>query len=198
MPEVNFAETQQLRAHDSRFWEALVESQYARLYHLHLRLCNDPEAAADLTQETFAAAWQAAPRFRGQARPEVWLYGVALNVGRHWRSRAGQREPAAETDPEALPDPDPSPADLALLREREDLVCAALRRLPESYREVVVLRYFLGVPAVEIARAEGVEAGTVRWRLHEALRRLWVLLAPALGREEENDEPGTATLRLAP
>jgi RNA polymerase sigma-70 factor, ECF subfamily len=198
MPEVNFAETQRLRSHDSPFWEALVESQYARLYNLHLRLTGDPEAAADLTQETFAAAWQAARGFRGQARAEVWLYGVALNVNRHWRSRTGFREPAETPDAEALPDPDPTPADLAVLRERQDLVCDAIRRLPESYRQVVVLRYFLGVPAVEIARGEGVEAGTVRWRLHEALRRLWVLLAPTLGREEENDEPGPGRLKLAP
>ena len=198
MPEVSSRDAQRLRTHDSRLWEALVESQYARLYNLHLRLAGDPEAAADLTQETFAAAWQAAGGFRGQSRPEVWLYGVALNVNRHWRSRAGFREPAEDADPEALADPDPSPADLAVLRERQDLVCAAIRRLPESYRQVVVLRYFLGVPAVEIARAEGVEAGTVRWRLHEALRRLWVLLAPALGREEKNDEPGQGRLKLAP
>jgi len=47
-----------------------------------------------------------------------------------------------------------------------------------------------GVSAVEIAQSEGVEAGTIRWRLHEGLRRLWVLLQPTLGKESEEDEPG--------
>jgi RNA polymerase sigma-70 factor (ECF subfamily) len=198
MPEVSTKEAERLRGRDSRLWEALVESQYARLYNLHLRLTADPEAAADLTQETFEAAWRAAGAFRGQARPEVWLYGVALNVNRHWRGRAGLTEPPEEADPETLADPEPTPAELALLHERQELVCGAVRRLPEAYRRAVVLRYFLGVPAVEIAAAEGVEAGTVRWRLHEALRRLWILLQPALGKEYETDEPQRGNLKLAP
>ena len=190
MAEVSTREAQRLRNHDSRVWEGLVESQYARLYNLHLRLTGDAEAAADLTQETFEAAWEAAAGYRGEAQPEVWLYGVALNVNRHWRHRAGVAEPAPETDPEELPDPDPTPAELAALRQRQDWVQDAVRRLPEAYRRAVVLRYFMGVPAVEIARAEGVEAGTVRWRLHEALRRLWILLQPTVGRELEENETG--------
>ena len=60
---------------------------------------------------------------------------------------------------------------------------------------------FMGVQAAEIAREQGVAEGTVRWRLHMALRKLWVLLQPTLGKELSGDDPGQqgsdGTLRIA-
>jgi len=71
-----------------------------------------------------------------------------------------------------------------VLRQRADLVTGAVQRLPEAFRRAVALRYYLELPATEIALVEGVAAGTVRWRLHEALRKLWVMLQPSLGKED--------------
>ena len=70
-----------------------------------------------------------------------------------------------------------------------ELVCDAIRRLPEPYRRTVAMRYFGGVSAADIARDEGVDAGTVRWRLHQALKKMWIMLKPQLG-EGEQDEQG--------
>ena len=193
------AETVRLGRRDLSTWEDLVRAQYKRIYNLHLRLSPHPEVAADLTQDTFEQAWKSAAAYQGRSRPEVWLYGVALNVNRNWWSRQSRREePAEDMALEDLPDPEPTAEELVILHRRSDLVCAAVCRLPEAYRQVVVLRYFLGVPAVEIAQSEGVEAGTIRWRLHEGLRRLWILLQPTLGKESEEDAPGhNGTLRFA-
>ena len=193
------AEVVRLGRQDLPAWEDLVRAQYKRIYNLHLRLSPRPEIAADLTQDTFEQAWKSAAAYQGRSRPEVWLYGVALNVNRNWWSRQSRREePSDEMALEDLPDPDPNAEELAIMHERSDLVCAAVRRLPEAYRRTVALRYFLGIPAVEIARDEGVEAGTIRWRLHEGLRRLWILLQPTLGKESEQDATGrNGTLRLA-
>ena len=150
-------------------------------------------------QDTFEQAWKSAAAYQGRSRPEVWLYGVALNVNRNWWSHQRREEPGDEPSLEDVPDPEPTAEELAILHGRSDLVCAAVRRLPEAYRRTVALRYFLGVTAVEIAESEGVEAGTIRWRLHEGLRRLWVLLQPTLGKESEEDAPGNhGALRLAP
>ena len=95
----------------------------------------------------------------------------------------GRQEPPDEVDDD-LADPSPTAEDLAQLRERNDLIYDAIRRLPEAYRRVVALRYFAGVPATEIADSDGVDAGTVRWRLHTALKKLWVMLEPRLGKGE--------------
>ncbi len=193
------AETVRLGQRDLATWEDLVRAQYQRIYNLHLRLSPNAEVAADLTQDTFEQAWKSAASYQGRSRPEVWLYGVALNINRNWWSRQHHREePVDEMALEDLPDPEPTAEELAILHGRSDLVCAAVRRLPEAYRQVVALRYFLGVSAVEIAQSEGVEAGTIRWRLHEGLRRLWILLQPTLGKESAGDAPGSnGTLRFA-
>ncbi|HEY3398017.1 MAG TPA: sigma-70 family RNA polymerase sigma factor [Armatimonadota bacterium] len=187
-----------LRRREEHVWEQLVSSQYERIYRLHLRLGPGPDTAADLTQDTFEAAWKAAPQFRGESRPEVWLYGVALNVNRNWWSRRRPEEPLPEEVIQDLPDTEPTAAEVYLLRQQHELVCRAVARLPETYRRALALHYFLEVPAVEIAAAEGVEPGTVRWRLHEGLRRLWILLQPALGKELGQDAPRAGRLRLAP
>ena len=185
-----------LRARDREAWDRLVEDEHARIFNLHLRLTGDREAAADLTQDSFRSAFESAHTWSGKSAPRAWLYGVALNVSRNWMRREGRHEPPDEVS-EDLPDPEPTAEETALLRERRELVLAAVRRLPEPYRRVVALRYFAGLSAVEIAAGEGVEPSTVRWRLHEASTRLWALLAPGLG-EESNDETGHGELRIAP
>jgi RNA polymerase sigma-70 factor (ECF subfamily) len=175
-----------IRAGDRDAWNSLVAREHPRLFNLHRRLCGDREAAADMTQETFRAAFESCGSFQGRCSAATWLYGVALNVNRNWRRRQGQRETPDVAD-EGLADPDPTPEQLALMQEQSERVYAAVAALPETYREVVALRYFAGVPAVEIARAEGLPAETVRWRLHRALKLLWGALQPQLGKENCHD-----------
>ena len=171
-----------LRRQDRKAWDRLVAGEHARVFNLHLRLTGDREAAADLTQESFTAAYQSANSYSGDGTPQAWLYGVALNVDRNWLRRSGRREPPEQLNDE-LPDLNPGAEELAVLRERQQMVVAAVRELPEVYRRTVALRYFAEMSGPEIAQAEGVEASTIRWRLHEASKRLWAILQPKLGEE---------------
>jgi len=171
-----------LRRRDRKTWDRLVAGEHARIFNLHLRLTGDREAAADLTQESFVAAYQSANSYSGDGTPRAWLYGVALNVNHNWLRRSGRREPPEQLDDE-LPDLNPGAEELAMLRERRQMVVAAVRELPEVYRRTVALRYFAEMSGPEIAQAEGVEPGTIRWRLHEASKRLWAILQPKLGEE---------------
>ncbi|MGE5531531.1 MAG: RNA polymerase sigma factor [Bacteroidota bacterium] len=168
-----------LQRQDRAAWDELVALEHARLFNLHLRLCGDREQAADLTQETFKHAYQSSRTFGGRCRPQTWLYGVALNVSRNWWRQQGRHEPLEELRDD-LADPEPGAEQLAILHERGHLVNEAVAKLPEAYRRAIALRYFAGISAVEIAAAEGINAGTVRWRLHEALKRLWEMLEPQL------------------
>jgi len=175
-----------IRSRDRDAWNELVAREHPRLFNLHLRLCGNREAAADLAQETFKSAFESAHQFAGRCRAETWLYAIALNVSRNWFRREGRISPPEVVD-EALPDPAPSPEQLALLGAQSHLVHEAVAALPQTYREVVALRYFADVPAVEIAAAEGIPAETVRWRLHRGLKLLWAALAPELGKEQNHD-----------
>ncbi len=176
-----------LRQRDRRTWDRLVAGEHARIFNLHLRLTGDPEAAADLTQESFTAAYQSANSYSGDGTPRAWLYGVALNVTHNWLRRSGRREPPEQLNDE-LPDLNPSTEEVAILRERRQMVVAAVRELPEVYRRTVALRYFAEMSGPEIAQAEGVEPGTIRWRLREASKRLWAILQPKLGEEYDDGQ----------
>jgi RNA polymerase sigma-70 factor (ECF subfamily) len=186
-----------LREHNRAAWERLVGEQYARVFNLHLRLTSDRDVAADLTQETFASAYDSIESFRGQCRPATWLYGVALNCNRNWRRAQGRHEPPDELS-EDLPDPEPSAEELAALREERELLYDAVQRLPEVYRRTVALRYFAGLSTAEVAAGEGVEEGTVRWRCHRAVQRLWVMLQPLIGEESRGERGDQRELRIAP
>lgn len=186
-----------LKGRDRAAWEGLVASEYVRIFNLHLRLTGDREVAADLTQETFVSAYLSAHTFRGKCRPATWLYGVALNCNRNWRRRAGRHEPPEELD-EELPDPDPTAEEIATLRERNDLVCQAVQRLPDVYRRTVALRYFAELSTAEIACGEQVDEGTVRWRLHRAMSKLWVMLKATLAEENQDETGAQGRIQLAP
>lgn len=177
---------ERIRSRDREAWNDLVAREHQRLFNMHLRLCGDRETAADLTQETFKSAYETCDKFAGRCAVATWLYAVGLNVSRNWWRRQGRICPPEVVD-EALADPEPTPEQLALLHEQSHLVHEAVATLPQTYREVVALRYFAGVPAVEIAAVEGLPAETVRWRLHRALQLLWAALAPQLGKEHNHD-----------
>lgn len=186
-----------VRNRDPGAWDRLVASQHRRLFNLHLRLTGDREAAADLTQETFTTAWESADHFAGASRPETWLYGVALNCHRNWRRRTGRREPPDALD-DSLPDPSPTADEVVALRQDTQRLYGAVADLPEAYRRAVALRYFGGATSVEIAAVEGVDAGTVRWRLHEAMKQLWRVLQPQAGKEQHNGPAASGRVHLAP
>ena len=189
--------TAKLRDHDRGAWERLVNDEYARVFNLHLRLTSNRDTAADLTQETFAAAYGSISSFRGQCKPGTWLYSVALNCSRSWRRAQGRHEPQEELT-EQLPDPEPTAEELATLREERELLYDAVQRLPEGYRRTVALRHYAGLSTAEVAAAEGVEESTVRWRCHRAVQRLWVMLQPLIGEENQGERGQERELRIAP
>jgi len=167
---------------DTAAWERLVADEHGRVYAMLRRLTGDRDIAADLTQDAFVRAYASAEGFEGRSQPSTWLCGIALNCYRGWRRLAGRTE-APDDLPDDLPDPTPGAEELAAMRERDGLLRAAVDSLPEPYRHTVALHYFAEIPSVEIAADEGVDPGTVRWRLHKALRQLWVILEPALRKE---------------
>ena len=126
----------------------------------------------DAVQETWVAAMRSPPRGPAAAAGP-WLAQVLRNqVRRRWRAGALHRragaELAAAEEGAAAPSPEELLERARLQRVLADLVLA----LDEPFRSTVVLRYFEGKSAAEIARALGIPAGTVRWRLSEAVERL--------------------------
>ena len=131
-------------------------------------VAGDDAAADDLVQETWLVAMRQPPRDAGSAR--AWLARVAHNLASNLRRSQGRRAEhearASERDLEL------DPAALAGEVEAQRVLAEAVLRLEEPLRATVVLRWFRGLDSAAIGARQGVPAGTVRWRLAQALERL--------------------------
>jgi RNA polymerase sigma-70 factor (ECF subfamily) len=135
--------------------------------------------AEDLQQETWLRVVRAADRFDPGRRFSTWLFQIALNLTRDWR----RRPPPEPADPTTLemPGTDARPAtDAGLDAER------LLAALPAPQREAVVLRYCQDLSEDEVAAILGCPRGTVKSRLHHAMKKLVSLV-----REPERSSAGT-------
>lgn len=184
-------------AGDRDAFAVLVERHGSRIHAAILRMIGDPEAANDLSQETFLKAYAGLATFRRGAAFSTWLYAIAINqVRTEFRRRksvkgqamlsldapvdgAGDDAGGRSMEPEGA---EPAPGDEAERREEAERLRRALGRIEEEYREAVVLRDLEGLSYGEIAAATGVPAGTVRSRIHRGRAALRDLLVPAKGR----------------
>jgi len=145
---------------------------FGQLYRLHqaaifrmarLHVGSD---ADDVVAEVFLRAWTALPRYRNTGAPFVaWLYGIARHVVADELSRRKRTEPRDE-----LPDHGEE------WREDDRLaIAAAIERLPAEQRQVIELKFLLGLRNPEVADALGVSTGAVnakQWRALGTLRGL--------------------------
>ena len=133
-------------------------------------LLRDADDADDVVQSALVAAWQtSAP---DPSQPRSWLARIAQNrakdVRRTEQRRQAREAIADEIHPGEAVTPEQLMGDLEIHRTVAEVVTA----LPQPYRETVLLRYYEGLSAADIAGRLGVPAGTVRWRLKEGLDRV--------------------------
>ena len=140
-------------------FEQLVLTRGPQLYrYLAARLRNDAEAL-DALQETLTAAWQGLPGLRQTERFWPWLVGIAAHKA---ADAARQRLRTEDLDVEAGGAPS---QDVLEIRE-------AVAALPDQFRQVLLLRYLLGLSEEEVAEALGIRVGTVKSRSARARRAL--------------------------
>ena len=131
----------------------------------------DPDTAEDLAQQVFLKAWQAIPRYEERGVPfKAWLYRMAHNLMvDHHRSR----RPTTDLEGIDLPE-EPEAEQRVLVQEVHTHLRAAMERLSEDHRQVLVLRFLLEKSAREVGEIMNRKEVTVRglqMRALQALRR---------------------------
>ena len=163
------------RTRDPELFRLLVERHGERVFRLVASVLG-PFAdldAEEMTQEVFVRVHERLDSFRGEARFSTWLYRLAYNRTIERRRRVRLRAPHVPCeDLEALPAPPTGPLEAVLERERERAVAALLEGLPDVYRSVVHMRYWMDQSIDEIAEVLGVPAGTAKSYLGRARQRL--------------------------
>lgn len=163
---------------DTAAFEALVRLYEKRIFALTLRMCKNPEDAAEAAQEAFLSAWQGLPFFRGEASFSTWMYRLASNAcvdllrreNRH-RNAAG---PSLNDEGIALDVADNAPLPQAILEGKElrEQIEAGLRSLSEDHRQVLILREMHQLSYDEIAGVLDIDVGTVKSRINRARKQL--------------------------
>lgn len=147
-------------------FERFTQSRLERAYRWAGLLLRDRSEAEDAVHDAAVQAWIHWGALRDPARMDAWFDRILLNVCRARMRRRTVRSLALDDPPQA-PIVDP----LAGLEER-DLIHRALATLSADHRIAVVLRYGAGLTPAEIAARTGEREGTVKSRLHYALRQL--------------------------
>jgi len=161
------------RAHGA---DRRVDHLISELYQAHALtlvraaklLVGDQPSAEDVVQDAFLGLYRALPRLRDHEDVLPYLRTAVINQSRSvLRARRRALRRRVQHEPPAC-----SAESAAMLGEDRRAVLAAVARLPRRAREVLVLRYYLGLPDQEIAAALGVSRGTVSSTASRALAAL--------------------------
>jgi RNA polymerase sigma-70 factor (ECF subfamily) len=145
----------------------LFERYQLPLFNFYLKLTGDRTGSEDLVQEVFFRMLKYRQSYRPETPFRAWMYQIARNARvDHLR----RRRPETSWEPEMSPAI--VPADTAQQSQETALLHRALMRLQEEKREVLVLSRFQDLKYEEIAQLLGCETGTVKTRVHRALKEL--------------------------
>jgi RNA polymerase sigma-70 factor (ECF subfamily) len=174
---------------ETQDFERLYDEHSSNVYRTALRVLGNRTQAQDVVQDVFMRLWRQPERFdatRGTIAGYLRLMAHTRAVDL-WREakvarRAGERLEllAAREEPRV----DDRPALAAELRRDRLVVLAQLTRLPAPQRQALVMAYWGGLTADEIAERSGVPVGTIKSRLRLGLIKMRQRCEPQLGAEQ--------------
>lgn len=177
---------EQCRGGASWAMERLILKYQNRIYNVILKICTNPDDAAELTQDTFVKIIQSIDKFQGKSSFYTWAFRIAVNLTLNYCQRNtrigfqsldaedyGNHAEARQVLKEFLSDDkSPDPAMVAQSKELCEIVVKSLMKLDDAQRTVIVLRDIEGMNYAQIAKVLDIELGTVRSRLSRARSRL--------------------------
>jgi RNA polymerase sigma-70 factor (ECF subfamily) len=125
----------------------------------------------DLVHATFVEVYRSAGRFRGKASAKTWIFGVAVNVSRHF-IRSETRRRRFLVNFASVPRSESRPQEAIENRQILNRITSALAGLPPTQRVAFVLCELEGLTGAEAARAMGLRQGTLGRQLHNARKAL--------------------------
>jgi RNA polymerase sigma-70 factor (ECF subfamily) len=152
---------------DEEAFASLAVGAGDRLHAVAFRILRDTELAEDATQQALLTIWRDLPQLRDPARFDAWSYRLLVRACYAEGRRTRQWSPNLHL----LPSDVPVGEGLSSVVDRDQLE-RGFRRLSFDHRAVVVLHHYLDLPLSEVAEILGIPAGTVRSRLHHAMRGL--------------------------
>ncbi|OUN16101.1 RNA polymerase subunit sigma [Gemmiger sp. An87] len=143
----------------------------AAVYGLALSYLKNGAEAEDVAQDTFVKVWAAAPSYRPQGKPMAWLLTIARNLALGRLRTAARIQDLSEAQWSAF-----SIESDSLTADDRTVLAAALGRLSDEERHIVVLHAVCGLKHREIAQFLGLALPTVLSKYHRSLKKLKTIL----------------------
>ena len=161
----------QARRGQEAAWVDLMRRHQEPAFRLAYLMLGDAAEAEDVTQEAFIRAYLKLETFDSQRPFRPWIFGITANlarnrkrgIGRYWHALRRWQNEKETLNPAGNP---------VAKRTEAELLWQAVARLKPKGREVVYLRFFLGLSESETAETLAIPPGTVKSRLHRALEQL--------------------------
>ena len=165
---------------DDKAFAMLVKRYHRPIFNMLLRMTGCPEDAADLAQETFLKAFEHLAQFRTSNRFFPWLYTIGLNTALdHMRRQRRAAEIIISNSHCAFYEDAAAQAEQNLLRCLDaSRLPELLTRLPEEYRQPLMLRFYEGLRMKEIGGRLGISASGAKMRVKRGLEKLRAIMTP--------------------
>ena len=198
---------QQVLSGNKDAFEPLVERHKGTVYALVVGKTGDFASAEDIVQGTFVEAFQHLKSLKDPARFRAWVRGIAMNLSNDWIRKRKRNVPIDDLDnsKEAALQSEVLQASFVRLpatpdseyetEEMRNYVLRAVERLPERYREVVLLHYMEGLKYREIAEMLEVPESTVLGRLQVGRDQLREELLPIVEETLKEQQPTSELTR---
>ncbi len=157
---------------DSGAASELLRESYKPIFGYLCRLTGNRDDAADITQITFAKAWNSLNRFRRASSFSTWIHRIAYCNYIDW---IRQSKPTLQVDDEwwrLIPATGPTPAQEACDIDERRRLYSAVERLPDEDRQAIHLHYYQGLSLLQTAEVMVIPQSTLKYRLRNAIDRL--------------------------
>ena len=159
-----------VQAGDVDAFEELVRHHSRRVFGILAGLLGNMDDIRDVTQDVFLKAFEHIGSFQGRSKFSTWLTSIAINTGTQLLRESKPLEPLEEEDdegfrPRQIQNWAENPEQLFAASQRDELVRAAVLRLPEKYRVVVLLRDLEQLSTEEAATALDLSIAALKARL---------------------------------
>jgi RNA polymerase sigma-70 factor (ECF subfamily) len=190
LPDDDLVLVRRAQLEDMAAYDELIRRYQERVYATVYHMTSNHEDANDLTQESFIKAYRALRTFKGDSSFYTWVYRIAVNKTINFLKQRKNRIHLSLNDMDFNAEHDPdlvalishnTPRRALNLAELNEKLNAALQKLSEHHRMVVVLHDIQGLSHDEIGAIMDCNVGTVRSRLFYARQQLQVYLADVVG-----------------
>ncbi len=167
---------------DTELFEAIVSRYKNPLFNFVFRFLGDRDATSDVVQETFIKVYRNKDSYKTFAKFSTWIYTIAGNLAKTELQRRKRKNQISinswgeDEETMDLPDGGPLPDRLVDSGMKNKMIQEALLKLPEVYREMVILRDIQEMSYEEIAETMGISIGTVKSRINRGRAQLQELL----------------------